>query len=166
MGRLRKETTLEVNIPEGIADGQTLSVRGQGDKGINGGPAGDLNISVAVRSHPIFERDGFDIHCVIPITFVQATLGDEIVVPTIDGKVKYTVPEGTQSGTVFRLKGKGIKYLNGRGKGDQYVTVNVEIPRHLTKSQKDAVKKLEDTISDSKHYEKKRSFTEKIKDLF
>ena len=163
MGRVRHTRTLEVSVPAGIDDGQTFVLRGQGDQGVNGGPSGDVNIMVTLRPDTLFERDGFDVWCDIPITFSQAVLGDEITVPTIDGKVKYTVPEGTQSGTVFRLRNKGIQYVNGRGRGDQYVKVNIEVPRNLTGKQKEALRKVEE-LSTEKNYEKRRSFFDKLKD--
>ena len=163
MGRVRHTRTLEVSVPAGIDDGQTFVLRGQGDQGVNGGPSGDVNIMVTLRPDTLFERDGFDVWCDIPITFSQAVLGDEITVPTIDGKVKYTVPEGTQSGTVFRLRNKGIQYVNGRGRGDQYVKVNIEVPRNLTGKQKEALRKFEE-LSAEKNYEKRRSFFDKLKD--
>lgn len=164
-GRSRAAITKEIEIPAGIDDGQTLQVRGFGDAGINGGPAGDLNITVTVRPDPIFEREGYDIHTEIPITYTQSTLGDEIVVPTIDGKVKYTVPEGTQTGTIFRLKGKGVKKLNRSDRGDQYVRVNVEVPSNLTKKQKDLLKEFEASLNE-KNYQKRKSFFDKIKESF
>lgn len=164
IGRVRNSRTLEVSVPAGIDNGQTFVLRGQGDQGMNGGPAGDVNITVRLRPDPLFERDGFDVWCDIPITFSQAVLGDEIVVPTIDGRVKYDVPEGTQSGTVFRLRNKGIPYVNGRGRGDQYVKVNLEVPRNLTGKQKDALKKFEE-LSTDKNYEKRKSFLDKLKDV-
>ncbi len=163
MGRVRHIRKLEINIPAGIDDGQTFILRGQGDHGINGGPAGDVNVTVSVRPDPLFERDGFDMWCEIPITYSQAVLGDEIVVPTIDGKVKYTVPEGTQSATVFRLRNKGIQFVNGRGRGDQYVKVVVEVPKNLTNKQKDALKNFENLTTD-KNYEKRKGFFDKIRD--
>lgn len=164
-GRSRTAVTKEIEIPAGIDDGQTLQVRGYGDAGINGGPSGDLNITVTVRPDPIFERDGYDIYTEIPITYTQATLGDEIVVPTIDGKVKYVVPEGTQTGTKFRLRGKGVKKLNRADRGDQYVTVNVEVPSNLTKKQKDLLHDFEASLND-KNYAKRKSFFDKIKESF
>ena len=164
-GRVRVASTKEIDIPAGIDDGQTMQVRGGGDVGTNGGPAGDLNITVTVRPDPIFERDGYNIHTEIPITYTQATLGDEIVVPTIDGKVKYNVPEGTQTGTVFRLRSKGVKKLNRSDRGDQYVRVNVEIPSNLSKKQKELLKSFEASLND-KNYEKRKSFFDKIKDSF
>lgn len=163
MGRVRHARTLEVSVPAGIDDGQTFMLRGQGDQGVNGGPAGDVNIMVTLSADQLFERDGFDVWCDIPITFSQAVLGDEIVVPTIDGKVKYNVPEGTQSGTVFRLRNKGIPYVNGHGRGDQYVKVNIEVPRNLTSKQKEALKDFEKLSSD-KNYEKRKSFFDRLKD--
>ena len=120
-GRIRHTVEQSVDIPAGIDDGQVINLRGGGDAGVNGGPAGDLRINVNVRPHPIFERRGYDVYCEIPITFAQAALGDEIVVPTLDGKVKFTIHEGTQPGDEFKLRGKGIQRLNYSGKGDEYV---------------------------------------------
>ncbi len=141
-GKVRRQRTISVNIPAGIDDGQTISLRGQGHAGVNGGPKGDLLITVSVRAHPLFERDGSSILYEMPISFVQAALGAEVEVPTLDGKVKYTIPEGTQTGTTFRLRGKGIPYLNGSSRGDQYVTVNIETPKNLTKEQKELLRKF------------------------
>ena len=159
-GRIRKRRTIQVTIPAGIDNGQTISLRGQGNAGRNGGPAGDLLIVIAVRPHEIFRREGTSVLCEAPITFTQAVLGAELEIPTIDGKVKYDLPEGTQTGTVFRLRGKGIPVLNGRGRGDQYVTVNVETPRNLTKEQKEALRSFSDMLGES-NYEKRKSFFKK-----
>lgn len=167
--RIRVEKNISVEIPAGIDDGQILRVGGQGDSGLNGGPSGDLNVVISVRPHPIFVRDGYDVHCEIPITYTQAVLGDEITVPTIDGKVKYTIAEGTQTGTVFRLKGKGVKKLRRSDRGDQYVKVNIEVPKNLNKKQKEALKNYEKTMSESstdKHYTKSQSFFDKLKEIF
>ena len=164
-GRIRKSRKLEVNIPAGIDDGQTFVVRGQGDAGTNSGPAGDLNVTVSVRPDPLFDRDGYDVWCEIPLTFTQAVLGCEVTVPTIDGKVKYNVQEGTQPGTTFRLRGKGIPYVNGRGKGDQYVKVNIEVPHNLSAKQKEALKEFDSLTSDNMNYEKRKNFFEKLKDF-
>ena len=141
-GKVRKNRTISVNIPAGIDDGQTISLRGQGHAGVNGGPKGDLLITVSVKAHALFERDGSSVLFEMPISFVQAALGAEVEVPTLDGKVKYTIPEGTQTGTTFRLRGKGIPYLNGNGRGDQYVTVNIETPRNLSKEQKELLREF------------------------
>ena len=164
-GRVKVSKTVTVNIPVGIDDGQTVAVRGQGDSGRNGGPAGDLRVTVSVRPDPLFERDGYDIWCEIPITFAQAAMGDDIIVPTVDGKVSYHVPEGTQSGTVFRLRDKGVPALNGRGRGDQYVRVVVEVPKSMTKAQKDKLREFDAALSD-KNYQKRKSFTERLRDCF
>ena len=159
-GAVRKRKTIKVNIPAGIDHGQTISLRGQGNAGKNGGPAGDLLITVMVQPHELFRRDGVDVFCEAPITFAQAVLGAELEIPTIDGKVKYSIPEGTQTGTVFRLKGKGIPVLNGRGRGDQYVTVTIETPRNLNKEQREALRRFSETLGES-NYEKRKSFFKK-----
>lgn len=164
-GQVRKASTREVEIPAGIDDGQTLRVQGGGHAGTNGGQSGDLHITVTVRPDPIFEREGFDIWTDVPLTYTQATLGGEITVPTIDGKVKYNVPEGTQPGTVFRLRGKGIKKLYRSDRGDHYVRVGVEIPKNLTKEQKSLLKKFDESLS-GKNYQKRESFFDKLKDKF
>ena len=161
-GNMRKRKTIKVNVPAGIDHGQTISLRGQGHAGKNGGPNGDLLITVMVQPHDIFRREGTAVFCEAPITFSQAVLGAELEIPTIDGKVKYTIPEGTQTGTVFRLRGKGIPVLNGHGRGDQYVTVNIETPRGLNKEQKEALRKFSETLGEG-NYEKQRSFFKKFK---
>lgn len=164
LGRVRRSIKTTVNVPAGIDDGQTFILSGQGDNGVNNGPSGDLQITVSIRPDPIFERDGYDVWCEIPVTFAQAALGDELTVPTIDGKVKYNIPEGTQPGTTFRLRGKGINYVNGRSRGDQYVKVVVEIPKNLNSKQKEALKHF-DSLGSDKNYEKRKSFFDKLKDL-
>ncbi len=163
-GRVQKKKTISVNIPAGINDGMTLAVRGQGNMGTNGGARGDLNVRINVRKDPVFERKDYDIWIEVPITFMQATLGAEIEVPTIDGNVTYNVAAGTQSGTTFRLKGKGVQKLQREGRGDQYVKVFVEVPRNLSKKQKEALKAFEDTL-DEKNYEKRGSFFDMIRDM-
>jgi len=162
-GRIRKSVTIKVNIPAGIDDGQTISLRGEGNHGAEGGPAGDLYISIRVRPHPLFQRQGNDVICEIPITFVQASLGAELEVPTLDGKVRYTIPEGTQTGTIFRLKGKGIPYIRGNGRGDQYVKVHVEVPKKLNERQKAALRQFAELCGDDIH-EQRKSFFNKMKD--
>ena len=148
-GTVRKKKTIQASIPAGIDNGQTISIRGQGNAGKNGGPAGDLLITITVRPHELFRREGTCVLCEAPITFTQAVLGAELEIPTIDGKVKYTLPEGTQSGTTFRLKGKGIPSINGRGRGDQYVTVYIETPKNLNKDQKEALRKFAEAMGES-----------------
>ena len=142
-GRLRRQKTIEITIPAGIDDDQLLNVGGTGNAGANGGPSGDLHVYVSVRPHAIFKRRGNDVWCEMPITFTQAALGADVTVPTLDGKVQYHVHEGTQPGDVFKLKGKGIQSLNGRGRGDQYVQVTVEVPKNLTKRQKELLAEFE-----------------------
>lgn len=164
-GRVRNSVKRDIDIPAGIDDGQTMRVAGAGDSGINGGPAGDLNISVTVRPDPMFERDGFDVWTEVPITFAQATLGDDVTVPTIDGKVKYTVPAGTQSGTVFRLKGKGIKKIHRADRGDHYVKVSVEIPKNLNRDQEKLLREFDKSM-EQKNYITRQSFFDKLKEKF
>ena len=162
-GNERVSNKLSVNIPAGIDDGQTISLRGEGNAGINGGPSGDVLITVSVRPHHILTRDGTSIMCEVPITFAQAVLGAEIEVPTLDGKVKYTVPEGTQTGTVFRLRGKGVPVLNNSARrGDQFVRVNIEVPKNLTKKQKDLLAEFAKSVGDDSYTERK-SFFEKLR---
>ncbi len=161
-GRVRKRKKLNVTVPAGIDHGQTFTLRGQGDAGANGGPAGDVLVTVSVAKDPVFERDGYDVWCDIPVTYSQAVLGDEITVPTIEGNVKYNIPEGTQPGTVFRLKGRGIPYVSGRGKGDQFVRVAVEVPRSLNQKQKEALRKFDEMLAD-RNYEKRRSFFDRLR---
>ena len=164
-GRTGSSRKIEINIPAGIDDNQTISLRGQGDAGINGGPAGDLNVTVSVRPDPLFERDGFNVWCEIPVTFSQAALGAELTVPTIDGKVSYTIEEGTQPGTVFRLKNRGIPHLNDKGKGDQFVKITIEVPKKLSKEQKEIIHQL-DASTGENNYEKRKSFFDKIGEFF
>ena len=142
MGNVRRQHKIEINIPAGIDDGQTISKPGGGNAGINGGPAGDLLVSVIVRPHPRFERDGTSVLLEQEISYAQAALGAEVEVPTLDGKVKLTIPEGTQPGAVFRLKGKGIPFLRGSGRGDQFVSVTVKVPKNLTGSQKELLRQF------------------------
>ncbi len=155
----------KVKVPAGIDNGQMLTLRGQGHAGRNGGPAGDVYIVVNVLPHSIFERRGNDIYCEVPISFTDAALGCEMTVPTLEGKVKYTVPEGTQTDSTFRFKGKGITRLGTKTRGDMYVTVTVEIPRKLSPKQKDLLKKFDATLT-GKNFEKKQSFFEKLDNLF
>ena len=147
-GTVRKQKKLAVTIPAGIDDGQAVSLRGQGGAGRNGGPAGDLLIGVTVKPHPIFRREGTSVYMDQPVSFVQAALGAELEIPTLDGKVKWTLPEGTQPGTTFRLNGKGIPGLGGRGRGNQYVTVKVQVPTNLNKEQKEALRAFADTMGE------------------
>lgn len=164
-GSTRKVKTIEVDIPAGIDDGQMIKLSGQGEIGSKGGPRGDLYLVINVAPHALFTREGNDIHFDMPITFVQAALGDEIEVPTLDGKVKYKVPEGTQTGTVFRLREKGIPRLRGNSRGDQYIKVVVDVPKKLNEKQKDILRDFAKECGEEVH-ERQNSFGKKIEKLF
>ena len=141
-GKVRKRKKISVKIPAGIDDGQQLRVAGQGEPGVNGGPAGDLYVVFHVKEHEFFERDGDDVYCEVPLTFVQAALGDEIQVPTLHGKVSLKIPAGTQTGTRFRLRGKGVPNVHGRGQGDQHIIVKIITPKKLNEKQKQLLKEF------------------------
>ena len=164
-GKTAARKSLEINIPAGIDDDQNIALRGQGDAGSNGGPAGDVIVHVTVKADPMVERDGYDVTIHVPITFSQAVLGDDVEVPTVDGRIVQHIPEGTQSGTKFRLRGQGIQYLNGRGRGDQYVIVDVEIPKKVTRAQREALKAFEDSMKED-NYEKRKGFFKNLRDRF
>jgi len=159
LGMVRRNRTVKVSIPGGIDNGQTISVRGQGNTGVNGGEPGDLFVTVSIKRHEYFERNGTSVLLSFPVTFVQAALGADLEVPTLDGKVKYTIPAGTQTGTVFRLKNKGIQNIRGSGRGDQYITVNVTVPTSLNNEQKDLLVKFADAGGEdinNKKYKKRK----------
>ncbi len=164
-GAVRKRQSVGINIPAGIDDGQSINIRGKGNAGANGGPAGDLYVRVSVRPHPIFERDGFNLWCDLPLTFAQATLGATVEVPTLEGKEEMDIKDGIQPGEILTLRGKGIPYLNGRGRGDILFRVTVEIPKNLTNEQKKLLRAFDEKTSD-KNYQERRSFFEKLKRTF
>lgn len=149
IGSIRRQHKVNINVPAGIDDGQTISLRGQGNAGLNGGPAGDLLVTILVQPHARFEREGTSILLEQEISFAKAALGSEIEVPTLDGKVKLTIPEGTQTGTMFRLKGKGVPYLRSTGRGDQFVTVRVVVPKGLNSNQKEALKAFAESLGET-----------------
>ena len=161
-GRVRVKRSLEVNIPAGVDDEQTLQVRGRGDAGVNGGSAGNVLVVITVRPDLLFERDRYDVHVEVPISLTEAALGAEITVPTVDGIIKFTVPAGTQSGASFRLRSKGIPYLNGSGRGDEYVNVVVEVPKKLNAEQKRTLESIAESLKTEKNYEKRRSFEDRV----
>ncbi len=163
-GKKKKKVDLQVKIPAGIDQGQRLKLSGEGDAGVQGGMNGDLYVVINIKPHEIFERDEFDVHCTVPISFTQAALGDEMEVPTLSGKVSLKIPAGTQSGVKMRLKGKGIQRLGGYGQGDQIVTVHVETPTKLSSEQKDLLKRLAEVDTHSNPMS--RGFFDKVKDLF
>lgn len=162
-GKVRRQRKITVNIPAGVETGTRLRMPGEGEAGDKGAPSGDLYIVVQVKPHKVFIRKGDDIHCEVPINFVQATLGDEIEVPTLEGKVKFKIPEGTQAGASFRLKNKGIAHLNGYGRGDEYITVKVVIPKSLNQRQKDLLMKFAEESGDEINPEEK-SWLKKVRD--
>ncbi len=153
-GLVRRRTTVHVKVPAGINNGQAINMHGQGHVGRNGGPNGDLIISIAVSPHPMFTRDGFDVHYTHPVSFVDATLGGELEIPTIDGKIKYNLPAGTQGDTTFRLKGKGIPRLNKSGRGDQYVTVSIQVPTNLSAEAKSALRAFDSAMKHKEAHKK------------
>ena len=164
-GKVRSTQKIEVTIPAGVDTGSRLRVQGEGDSGSRGGPSGDLYIYIHVKEHSIFERHGYDIICEVPISFPMAAIGGEIEVPTLTGNVMMRIPEGTQSGRVFRLGGKGVKNLRGYGMGDQLVKVAVETPTHLTSEQKKLLKEFERMCNGSVN-PMFASFMDKVKRLF
>lgn len=164
-GFTRELETLEIDIPAGISDGQRLRWVGKGAPGEQGGPPGDLYIVVRLEDHPLFERDGKDIICVVPISFPQAALGGKVEVPTLDGKVKMNIPAGTQTGKVFRLRGKGFPGIEGGAPGDQLVEVVVETPVNLNDEQRELLVQFAELSGDDVHPEK-RSFFQRLKDIF
>lgn len=165
-GKVTRRNKIHVKIPAGVDDGQQLRVAGKGEAGINGGPAGDLYIVFHIRSHEFFERDGDDIYCEMPITFVQASLGDEVEVPTVHGKIKLKVPAGTQTGTKFRLKGKGVPNVRGYGTGDQHVIVKIVTPTKLSEKQKQLLREFAEVSGQMPLGEHEESFFSKVKRAF
>ena len=164
-GTVKRNKKLKVKIPAGVDNGSRLRVSGEGEAGAKGGPSGDLYVYLYVKPHKFFERDGTTVLCEVPINIVQATLGADIKVPTVDGQVTMKVPEGTQPGKVLRLKGKGIPSLRGGGRGDQLVRIKVVVPTKLSDKQKDALRKFADISKDNINPEEK-SFMDKVKDFF
>lgn len=164
-GAVRRTIKVKIDIPAGVDTGSVIPLRGQGEPGQNGGPAGDLYIVLNVKPHKIFRRSGNDLYLSFPITFDQAALGDEIVVPTLQDKVKYKVPAGTQPGTVFRLRGKGIADVRTGRPGDVYVKVEVEVPTKLNAKQKKAIEDMKNVLG-KESYQKQRGFMSKVKEIF
>ncbi len=165
-GKVRRTQKIKVKVPAGVDDGQTVRLRGEGSVGFNGGPNGDLMVDIYIKQHPIFERDGIHVYCEVPISFTQAALGGEIEVPTLDGKVKFEVPEGTQTGKLFTLSGRGIPAVNNpKRRGDHRFQVVVETPTRLTREQKELLRKLDDSL-ESKSSPKRNKFFDTIKEFF
>lgn len=164
-GKEMKMKRINIKVPAGVDTGSVIPLRGEGEPGEKGGPSGDLYVYINVEPHEIFAREGNDIICEIPISFVQAAIGDEIQVPSLEGNVKYTIPEGTQTGTIFRLKNKGIPNVRGYGRGDQYVKVVVQVPTKLNEKQKELLREFAKESGDAGH-ENKKGFFDKVKDAF
>lgn len=163
-GRVRREKTLKVNIPAGVEDGTRIRLSGEGEAGARGGPAGDLYVFLSVRRHQLFEREGADVHCRVPISMVQATLGGSIEVPTLDGKMaRINIPSGAQGGHQFRLRGKGMPIMRSSQRGDMYIEINVETPTNLTAKQKELLKEFEKAGKTSPESE---GFFSKVKEMF
>jgi molecular chaperone DnaJ len=166
-GRLERERTIELRVPPGVDTGTRLRVAGEGEPGPNGGPAGDLYVVLEVKEHPFFERRGADLYCTIPVSVVQAALGTELQVPGLNGEERLKIPEGTQSGAVFRVKGKGMPDPRGGGKGDLYYHVRVMTPVKLTREQRKLVEQLGATLKvENKPAERNSSLFDKVKDIF
>lgn len=167
-GKVKKQKTLEVKIPAGIDDGMRIRSAGNGEPGHNGGPPGDLYIEIRLKKHPIFERDGDDLHCVVPISFTSAALGGEIEVPTLQGKAAIDIPEGTQAGKQFRLRGKGIKGVRSSYPGDLYCHISVETPVKLTEHQRKLLKELDESLKKggARHSPSEESWADKLKGFF
>jgi molecular chaperone DnaJ len=166
VGRVKKTKTLEVKIPAGIDDGMRIRSAGNGEPGLNGGPPGDLYVEIRVREHPVFQRDGDDLHCEVPIGITTAALGGKIEVPTLDGKAEIELPEGTQSGKQFRLRGKGIKGLRASYPGDLYVHIALETPVRLTEHQKKLLRELDASLKDPKHSPQHKGWMDRVKEFF
>lgn len=155
-GRIRRARRISINVPAGIDNGQAITLRGEGEQGKRGGAAGDLYVYFSVKPHKLFKRRGNDIYLEVAVSFANAALGAEITVPTLEDNIKYKIPEGTQPGTVFRIRGKGIKRLGGNDRGDMYITVGVEIPRRLSSKQKELLRAFDDSVTGNEPQEKKR----------
>ena len=165
-GKVRRQRKITFKVPAGIDDNQVITLSGEGDAGANGGGSGDLNIIIRVKPHPVFKRDGYDLHIEVPVTFAQAALGAELTVPVPDGKVKYSIPEGTQNGDVFRLRNKGVRKRGSVGaNGDEYVHIRVVVPKNLSRKQKELFRQAADGVGEDS-YPELGAFKSKFKDVF
>jgi molecular chaperone DnaJ len=165
-GKVQKQKNISINIPAGVDNGMQIRISGQGEPGVNGGPPGDLYVVLRVREHEFFNREGQDIYCDMPITYVQATLGDEIEVPTLTGRVKLKIPAGTQTGTFFRIKGKGVPAVRGNYQGDQHVKVKIVTPKNLTERQRELLKEFASVSGEHIPDEQSDGFFDKVKKAF
>ena len=165
-GQVTSTKKIKVDIPAGIATEDSIPLRGYGNAGTNGGPNGDAYLTIQVQSDPIFDRQGYNVLVELPVSYADAVLGAEVVVPTIDGKIKFSIPEGTQNDSTFRLREKGIPNPRRGGRGDQYVNVKIEIPKKLNKEQKNLLRQFDSSLNVDKNYDKKKSFADRIKKVF
>ena len=165
-GKVRVERDIKVNIPKGVDNGTRLRIANGGQAGTRGGAAGDLYVYINVKPHPTFTREGVDVYCEVPINFVQAALGATVKAPTLEGLIELKIPEGTQSGAVFRIRGKGIQQLRGEGRGDEFVKVKVLTPKNLSAYQRKLLQDFEKSGSDDTNNPEQKSFVDKLKELF
>lgn len=165
-GRVSRERNVSVKVPAGVEDGTRIRYQGEGDVGRNGGPAGDLYVELSVKPHKFFERAEHDLHCTVPVSFPQAALGDELTLPTLDGEVRLKVPEGTQSGKEFKIRGKGVPYLNANGRGDLIVQIVVQTPKRLTKVQKELIRQLSESLTVENTPAERSGLFERVKEMF
>ncbi len=167
-GRIKKNKVLEVSIPAGIDEGQRIRLSGKGEPGLNGGPPGDLYVEIRIKPHEVFQRDGDDLHCEVPVSIVTAALGGDVDVATLDGKVSLSIPEGTQSGKTFRLRGKGVKGVRSSYPGDLYCHINVEVPVRLTDKQKKLLREFDASLREggAKHSPQTKGFMDRMKGFF
>jgi len=165
-GRVKKTKTLQVRVPAGIDEGMRIRSAGNGEPGMNGGPPGDLYVEIHVKEHAVFQREGDDLHCQVPIMVTTAALGGQVKVPTLGGSAEIEVPEGTQPGKTFRLRGKGVKGIRSSVAGDLYAHIIVETPVRLTDKQKALMRDLEQTLKDDRHSPQTRSWKDKVKEFF
>ncbi len=167
-GKIKKQKTLEVKIPAGINEGQRIALRGHGEPGMQGGPPGDLYVEIRIKQHDIFERDGDDLHCTVPVSIITASLGGSVTIPTLGGEAEIDLPEGTQHGKTFRLRAKGIKGIRSNYPGDLYCHIQVEVPVKLTEHQRKLLKDLDDSLKKGgdKHSPNAKSWTDRMKDFF
>lgn len=163
---IRRNRRIDINIPAGIDNGQAITLRGEGEPGMRGGPSGDLYVHISVAPHALFKRKGYDLYCDVPITFTEAALGSTIQIPTLEGPTDFNIPDGTQTGHTFKLKNQGIQRLQSSGRGDLYITVRIEVPRKLNEKQRELLLEFEKITDGKKNHQQRWSFADSMKKLF
>ena len=163
---IRRNRRIDINIPAGIDNGQAITLRGEGEPGMRGGPSGDLYVHISVAPHALFKRKGYDLYCDVPITFTEAALGSTIQIPTLEGPMDFNIPDGTQTGHTFKLKNQGIQRLQSSGRGDLYITVRIEVPRKLNEKQRELLLEFEKITDGKKNHQQRWSFADSMKKLF